>query len=66
MLIFFYLFVCFSVLVHVQQLKSCRDGQLTSPHCSWSSLPEAVNQYLVNILSPSTDNCSLESAEEWP
>ena len=32
------------------------------------NLPEAGNQYLVDILLPLTDNCSFESAEkeEWP
>ena len=27
--------------VHGQQLRSCRDGQLSYPDCSWTSLPEA-------------------------
>ena len=55
------LFVCLFGLmlyVHGQQLRSCRDGQLSYPHCSWASLPEAGNQYLAHILSPLTDNCS--------
>ena len=38
--------------VHGQQLRSCRDGQLSYPHCSLASLPEAGNQYLVQIISP--------------
>ena len=29
-----------------QQLRSCRDGQLSYPHCSWASLPEARYQYI--------------------
>ena len=44
--------------VHGQQLRSCRDGQLSYPHCSWANLPEAGNNYLAHILSPLTDNCS--------
>ena len=44
--------------VHGKQLWSCRDGQLTYPHCSWASLPEAGNQYLAHIISPLTDKCS--------
>ena len=55
------IFVCLFGLMlylHGQQLRSCRDGQLSYPHCSWASLPEAGNQYLAHILSPSTDNCS--------
>ena len=44
--------------VHGQQLRSCRDGQLAYPHCSWASLPEAGNQYLAHTLSSLTDNCS--------
>ena len=54
-------FVCLFGLmlsVHGQQLRSCRDGQLSYPHCSWESLPEAGNQYLAHILSPLTYNCS--------
>ena len=54
-------FVCLFGLmlyVHGQQLRSCRDGQLSYPHCSWASLPEAGNQYLAHIFSPLTDNCS--------
>ena len=31
--------------VHGKQLRSCRDGQLSYPHCSWASLPEARYQY---------------------
>ena len=46
--------------VHDQQLRSCQDGQLAYPHCSWASLPEAGNQYLAHILSPLIDNCSSE------
>ena len=37
--------------VHGQQLRSCRDGQLSYPHCSWASLPEAGRQYLAPILT---------------
>ena len=44
--------------VHGQQLRSCRDGQLACPHCSWASFPEADYQYLAPILSPLTDKCS--------
>ena len=43
--------------VHGQQLRSCRDGQLSYPHCFCASLPEAGNQYLAHIISPLTDNC---------
>ena len=51
--------------VHGQQLRSCRDGQLSYPHCSWASLPDAGNQYLGHILSRLTDTTALlESAEE--
>ena len=41
--------------VHSQQLRSCRNSQLTYQHCSKASLPEAGYQYLVHILSPLTD-----------
>ena len=54
-------FVCLFGLmlyVHGQQLRSCRDGQLSYPHCSGASLLEAGNQYLAHILSPLNDNCS--------
>ena len=44
--------------VHGEQLKSCRDGQLSYSHCSWASCLEAEYQYLAHILSPLTDNCS--------
>ena len=44
--------------IHGQQLRSCRDGQLSYPHSSWASLPEAGYQYLASILSPLTDKCS--------
>ena len=44
--------------VHGEQLKSCGDGQLSYPHCSWASLAEAGCQYLAPILSPFTDKCS--------
>ena len=44
--------------VHGQQLRSCRDGQLSYPHCSRTSLPEAGYQYLAPILSPLSDKCS--------
>ena len=43
--------------VHGQQQWSCQDGQLSYPHCSWASPPEAGNQYLAHIISPLTDNC---------
>ena len=46
-----------SVWVDALQLRSCLDGQLSYPHCSWASLPEAGNQYLAHILSPLTENC---------
>ena len=39
------------LIVHGKQLRL--DGQLS--HCSWASLLEAGNQYLVHILSPLTD-----------
>ena len=45
--------------IHGQQLRSCRDGQISYPHCSWASLPEAGYQYLAHILSPLTDGCKL-------
>ena len=38
--------------IHGQKLRSCRDGLLSYPHCSWASLPEAGYQYLAPILSP--------------
>ena len=44
--------------VYGEQLRSCRDGQLSYPHCSWASLPEVGCQYLAPILSPFTDKCS--------
>ena len=44
--------------VHGQQLRSCGDGQLSYPHCSWASLPEAVDQWVAPILSKITDYCS--------
>ena len=44
--------------IHGQQLRSCREGQLSYPHCSWASLPEAGYQYLAPILSPLTEKCS--------
>ena len=44
--------------VHDEQLRSCRDGQLSYSQCSWASLPEAGCQYLTPILSPFTDKCS--------
>ena len=33
-----------------KQLKSCRDGQLTYPHCSWASLLETGYPYLAHII----------------
>ena len=54
---------CCTALFHLKlyvqskQLRSCQDGQLLlKPHCSWASLPVAVNQYKVSILLPVTDN----------
>ena len=44
--------------VHGKQLRSCGDGQLSYPHCSWASLPQAGYQYLAYIISPLTDKCS--------
>ena len=44
--------------VHGQQLRSCRDGQLSYPHCSWASLPEAGYQYATPSVSQITDKCS--------
>ena len=44
--------------VHGEQLRSCRDGQLSYPHCFWASLPDAGCQYLAPILSPFTYKCS--------
>ena len=55
----FYVVVVELVLyVHGEQLRSCRDGQLSYPHCSWASLLEAGCQYLAPILSPFTDKCA--------
>ena len=54
-------FVCLFGLmlyVHGKQLRSCRDGQLAYPHCSWASLPEAGYKYLAHIITPLTDKCS--------
>ena len=31
--------------VHGKQLRSCRDGQLSYPHCSWAGFPQAGYQY---------------------
>ena len=31
--------------VHGKQLRSCRDGNLSYPNCSWANLPEAGYQY---------------------
>ena len=41
--------------VHGKQLMSCRDSQLSYPHCSWASLPGAGYQYLAHIISPLAD-----------
>ena len=38
--------------VHGKQLRSCQDGQLSNPHCSWACLPETGYQYLAHIFSP--------------
>ena len=46
------------VNVHGKQLGSFRDGQLSYPHCSRASLPEAGHQKLAHIISPLTDKCS--------
>ena len=54
----FILYLGLMLYVHGQQLRSCRDCQLSYQHCSWASLPEAGNQYLAHILLPLTDNCS--------
>ena len=54
-------FVClFGLMLYVQgkQLRSCRDGKLSYPHCSWAGLPKAAYQYLAHIISPLTDKCS--------
>ena len=53
-----FLFVWVDALRPRSQLRSCRDGQLFYPHCSWASLPGAGNRYLAHILSPLTDNFS--------
>ena len=42
--------------VHGEQLRSCRDGQLSYPHCSCAILPESGCQYLAPILSPLNEN----------
>ena len=39
---------------HGKQLRSCRDDQLSNPHCSRASLPQAGYQYLAHIISPLT------------
>ena len=60
-------FVCLFGLmlyVHDKQLRSCRDDQLSYPHCYWESLPEAGYQYLVHIFRNKLTNALLESAEE--
>ena len=57
----FLMLVCLFWLVlyvHGKQLRSCRDGQLSYPHCSWASLPEAAYQDLAHTISPLTDKCS--------
>ena len=55
-----YDFCLFGLMLYVygKQLRSCRDCQLSDPHCSWASLPEAGYQYLAHLISPLTDNCS--------
>ena len=56
------LFVCLLDLMlyaHSKQLRSCWDGQLSKPPCSWTSLLKAVNQHLA-YMAPAL----LESAEE--
>ena len=54
------LFCLFKLMlyVHGKQLRSCRDGPLSYPHCSRASLPEAGYQYIVHIFSSLTDKCS--------
>ena len=57
----FLMLVCLFWLVlyvHGKQLRSCRDGQLTYPQCSWVSLPEAAYQDLAHTISPLTEKCS--------
>ena len=46
--------VCLFDLVNGKQVRSCRNGQLSNHTQSvpWQNLPEAVNHYLVYILSP--------------
>ena len=50
----FCLFVCFVAL------RSRRDSQFAKPHVFLGKLEQAVNQYLVHILSHVTDNDSAE------
>ena len=52
--IFFCLFGLM-LYVHGKQLMSCRDSQLSYPHCSWPSFQEAGYQYFEHIILPLTD-----------
>ena len=57
----------FDLLLYVRdkQLRSCRDGQLSKPHCTCASLPVLfTTSTLVYIRSPFTETAPLESAEE--
>ena len=49
-------FVCFVALRPSQQLWSLRDCQFTWPHFFLGKLEQAVNQYLVHILSLVAEN----------
>ena len=50
--------------VHGKRLRSFRNGQLSYPHYSWASLPQAGYQYLAHIISPLTDICCSCIAED--
>ena len=52
--VFFLFFFWLMLYVHGKQLLSCRDGQLSYPHCSWASLPKAGYQFLAHIISSLT------------
>ena len=54
----FFVLLGLMLYVHGKQLRACRDGQLSYPHCSWASLSQAGYQYLADIISPLTEKCS--------
>ena len=62
----------FGLLLYVpsQQLWSWRNGQFTQPHFFLDKLEQAVNQYLLHILSLVTDNnpsrMIQQKGGEWP